>query len=236
MKTIVLLLSFLISIIPIIIFGYTFYNKDTIKEPKRLLSYLFISGMFSAIIVIIISIAGLLFFPKLADISKIDSILILLFYSYIFIALIEESSKLLMIYKLSYYNKEFNQAYDIILYSVFVALGFAFFENIVYLISNPALLMAFLRGITAVPAHICFQTIMGYFLYLSKLNNKDKYIFLGLLIPCLLHGTYDFFIFTGSIFLIILDIVLLIIMFIIANQKIKKLIEIDKKKFKIILY
>lgn len=228
MNLLVLLISFLLSIVPVIIIGYNFYKKDTIKEPKKLLSNLFISGILSGLIVVVISIFGLLLFPSLTNLDNINNLFILIFYSYIFIALVEESCKLFMIFKISYNNKEFNQAFDIILYSVFVGLGFATFENIIYIVGNPKIQIAFLRGITAIPSHVCFQTLMGYYLYLSKIKNKSKYISLSLIIPFLLHGTYDFLIFTNSIILILLDLGLLIFMFIIAGTKINKLITIDK--------
>lgn len=228
MKLLILFISFLLSIIPVIIIGYNFYKKDTVKEPKKLLRNLFISGIFSGLIVVVISIFGLLFFPNLTNLDNINNLFILIFYSYIFIALVEESCKLFMIYKISYNSKEFDQAFDIILYSVFVGLGFATFENIVYIIGNPGIQVAFIRGITAIPAHVCFQTLMGYYLYLSKIKDKSKYVSLSLIIPFLLHGTYDFLVFTNSIILILFDLGLLIFMFILASAKINKLIEIDK--------
>ena len=228
MKFYILLLSIIISVIPIILIGYLFYKRDTIKEPKRLLNNLFISGIFSGIIVVFISIFGLILFPIFGDVTKINNYLILFLYSYIFIALIEESSKLLMIYKVSYNSKEFDQTYDIILYSVFVGLGFACFENIIYVLGNPSIETALLRSITAVPAHTCFQIIMGYFLYLSKYKEKRENILFGLIITVFLHGTYDFLIFIGIAPLVIIDILFLIILMIYSNNKVKELIKVDK--------
>ena len=233
MKYNILLISLIISIIPIILIGYYFYKKDTIKEPKILLSKLLLFGILSAFFVIIISIIGITFFPNLTDIEKINNFFILLFYSFIFVAFIEELCKFLMIYKVSYNNKEFDQAYDIILYSVFVGLGFATFENIIYIIGNPNIETTILRGLTAVPAHVCFQCIMGYYLYYSKLNKYQKAITLGLIIPTLLHGAYDFLIFTGFFIMILFDLGLLISLFLFFNIKIKKLIEIDKTNLKL---
>ena len=133
MKEITLIIAILISVIPTILLGYYFYKKDTIKEPQKIINSLFISGIFSGIIVVFISIIGLILFPSFTNLNEIDNLFILIFYSYIFIALIEELAKLLMIYKISYNSREFDQAYDIILYSVLVGLGFACFENIIYI-------------------------------------------------------------------------------------------------------
>ena len=227
MKYLIIIILLLISIIPIYLLGMYFYKKDTIKEPTYILRRLFLGGIFSVIIVSFISVFEIILFPKIKSIESIDNILIILFYSYILVSSVEEISKFIMIYKLGYKNKEFDQAYDIILYSIFVGLGFACLENIFYIIGNPAIETVLLRGITAVPAHISFQVIMGYYLYLSKMKNKETNILLGILIPIILHGTYDFLIFANSIILLILDAFFLIIICYIAYSKTKKIIEID---------
>lgn len=233
MNYVFFIISLLLALLPIILIGYYFYNKDTIKEPKKLLLKLFFSGIGSGLIIIIISIFCMVLFPKYTQLEKINNIYILLFYCFIFVALLEEISKFLMIYSISYNNKEFDQAFDIIIYSVFVGLGFACFENIIYILgSDSNITTAILRGITAVPAHTCFQTIMGYYLYLSKIKDKRKNIILSIIIPIILHGSYDLFIFSKIGWLFLLFIVLLIFIIIYANSKIKKLIEIDKANLK----
>ena len=63
---------------------------------------------------------------------------------------------------------------------------------------------------------------------LFRSKDKNINIIKGLVITTLLHGTYDFLIFTGNMILVCCDLVLLILMFVYANYKIKKLIEIDK--------
>ena len=228
MKNISLVFLFLLSFIPIILIGYYFYKKDTVKEPKLLLGILFISGIISCVVVAGLSILFIKYFPIISKLNKVNNYLLLALYSYIFVSLIEEICKLIMIYGFSYNNKEFDQAYDIIVYSIFVGLGFAFFENIIYIIGNPNIKTVLLRGITAVPAHVCFQTMMGYYLSLSKTKHKGTNILLSLLIPVFLHGTYDFLIFTGSTNLLTIDLGFLAIIFIICNLNIKKLIKIDK--------
>ena len=229
MKFLILFFILLLSITPIILIAYYFYKKDTIKEPKKFLNKLFFMGIISGLVVAIISVEGIILFPKLTNLNHIENYIVLIFYSYIFIALIEETFKFLMIYTGSYNSNEFDQAYDIILYSIFVGLGFAAFENIIYVINNPSFNTILLRNITAVPAHISFQTIMGYYLYLSKSENQKVNIGLGILIPIFLHGTYDLLIFLGSKTLIIIDLFSLGGLFLYSIFKINKLIEIDKK-------
>lgn len=217
----------IISILPIYLIGLYFYKKDTIKEPTMLLTKLFISGIIASLIVIYISIKSFTYFPTLLTTNN-NNIIFLLIYCFIFIALTEELTKFLMIYIISYHNPEFNQAYDIILYSVFVGLGFAFFENIIYTIENPSLINIFLRGITAIPAHACFQTIMGYYLYKNKIQRNAISMLESLFIPIFLHGLYDFLIISNNNFFILIFIALLISIFIITYFKIQELVAIDQ--------
>ena len=159
----------IITILPIFLIGFYYYQKDTQKEPKKLLSKLFISGFISGIIVIILSIVGILLFP---NIDNNNNFFNMFCYTFIFIATIEELIKFLMIYIISYNNKEFDQAYDIIVYSVFVGIGFAFFETLTYLLINKLnILILLFRSLTAVPSHAAFQTLMGYFLSKSNFAN-----------------------------------------------------------------
>ena len=60
-------------------------------------------------------------------------ILIYFIYVFLFVALIEEGSKFLMTYILGYNNKEFDEVYDMIVDASFVSLGFAFYENLIYI-------------------------------------------------------------------------------------------------------
>ena len=229
MKYLLLFFYLVVAIIPVYAIGKYYYNKDTIKEPNKLLKKMFFSGFISGIIVIYISLVFLAIFPSLNDNNSLN-IIYLLLYCFLFISLIEELSKFIMIYKTGYNNKEFDQAYDIVLYSVLVGLGFACFENFVYILTEElSLITILIRGITAVPAHACFQTFMGYYLYKSKKSNKKRYIFLSIFIPFLFHGLYDFIIFSGTNLVIIYFILLLAIIFPLSIFKIKELINIDKK-------
>ena len=50
---------------------------------------------------------------------------------------------------------------------------------------------------TAIPAHVFFGIIMGSFFTLTIFNRVNKYLFLflAILVPTILHGTYDFILF-----------------------------------------
>lgn len=229
MNYLILFLSFL----PIFLIGYYYYHKDTVKEPKSLLKKLFFSGVLAGIVVIVVSLVWLIFFPKLLDIDKLNSIE-LIFYCFFFVALIEELVKWFMIYKISYNSEYFDQYYDIILYSVFVGLGFACFENVIYVLgSEQALQTAILRSLTAIPGHACFQTMMGYFLGNSKFKlhgSFKKNLILSIIVPTILHGIYDYLLLSNNLLFLIIYFVFLISMFIITIIKIRQSVKYDKER------
>ena len=228
MNYLIILLCICISIIPIYLIGLFFYKKDTNKEPKKLLKNLFFSGFISVGIVLFISFFELWFFPMISQPDNTTNLLFVAIYSYIFVALIEELSKFLMIYYFGYKSIYFDQKYDIILYSIFVGLGFAFLENIFYIINTQSLTITLLREVITVPAHIVFQITMGYYMLLYKNTKLKKYILLSIIIPIIYHGTYDFLILFNSFNLIILDLLFLIIIIYISLSKVKKIIQFDK--------
>ena len=222
-------LIILLSILPIILIAIYFYNKDVHKEPNKLLKKLFISGLIAGLLVIIISLIYNYLIPNYNSLTN-NNYLNMFIYSFVFISLIEELSKWLMIYLISYHNPEYDEFYDIILYSVFVALGFATLENLLYTLPNKSVYVTIFRGITAIPAHACYQTFMGYYLTLSKFNVKKKklYIVLSIVIPIILHGIYDLLLYLGNVAFLVIFLIFLITMFAMTIANANKIANIDK--------
>lgn len=225
MKNIGLLLF--IAILPVLLILLFVYNKDKKKEPFSLLIQLFLLGILSCFLVIIISKA-LEFIPFMQGSLESKGLIDILLYSFLGVALIEESCKWLMLYIKGYNNKEFDEIYDIIVYAVFVSLGFAFFENLVYIFSTQELTTALIRAISSVPGHACDAVFMGYYLTLAKEysynNRKDlekKYVILSILIPTILHGIYDFCLMSSIDALVIVFLIFVIYLYIITFKKLK---------------
>ncbi len=141
----------------------------------------------------------------------------------------EEGFKYLLLKKRTWYSSEFNCQFDGVVYAVFVALGFALWENISYVLMY-GLGTAAVRAVTAVPGHACFGVFMGAFYGLAKRydNFGDEYRSrrcrrLAVLVPVLLHGTYDFiatYEYDGYAWIFVVFVVLL---FAAAYRMIKKL-------------
>ena len=167
------LILLIISILPIIIIGNYIYNKDKEKEPTKLLAKLFISGILSTIFVIVVSIILETLFPIFSNNTEELNTIELIVNVFIGIALVEEFSKWIVIYKIAYNHEEFNEFYDMIVYAAFVSLGFACIENILYVLSN-GIGTGILRAILSVPGHACDGIFMGYYLGLAKISKTNK--------------------------------------------------------------
>lgn len=227
------LILFLVAVLPILFYGLFLYYKDKHKEPLSLLLELFLCGVGSTFLVYIFTFILCLVFPFFT-ISYDDLNLGELFIAvFVGIAFIEEISKYIFCYSVSFNHPEFDEFYDMILYCAFVSLGFACLENLLY-VYNSGIFVGIMRSITAIPGHICDGIFMGYYLGLAKLSllngNKKlfcKNIFLSLFIPVMLHGIYDYLLFSGYVFFTFLFTFFIICLFIISFNKVNKISNLD---------
>lgn len=228
----ILLLLFL-SIAPVVFFGYQIYKRDFDKEPTSLLVKLFFSGVGSTIVTVLITGVLTIIIPFFGYEAENLNVIQLIPYVFIGVALVEEFSKWIFVYFLEYNDKEFNHLYDGIVYAAFVSLGFACFENILYVMQY-GIGVAITRAFLAIPGHLCDGIMMGYYLSLAKLANingaKDiskKNLILSLLVPTLAHGLYDYLLFAGEVsdngIFTIVFFAFVIFFFIYAYKKVKKM-------------
>ena len=183
-----------IAIIPVILFcAYIFIRDKYEKEP---LIYLTLGYVFGVVFsVVIIKTASVMYSFKPADI-----ILGNFYNAFVTSAFVEEVFKFLVLYFLFWNNGTFNEWYDGIVYAVFISLGFATVENILY-VFNPTfggVETGFYRGLFSIPGHGLFGVTMGYYLGLGKFiglidekKQKKNYILKSLFIPFILHGFYN---------------------------------------------
>lgn len=222
-----IILLFMVMILPICILALYIYELDNEKESLKLLGKLLFSGVLSCFLVLVISIILMNIIPIFTIDPTTMNFKDILIYSFICVSLIEEGCKLFFLYISSYNHKEFDYTFDMIVYSVFVSLGFAFFENILY-ISNGGLLTGISRAFTAVPAHASYGVFMGIFLSKAKCYEvknpvkSKKYKILSLLVPLIIHGIYDVFAFKDESQMLITFIIFLFASTIMFLQKKKK--------------
>lgn len=231
----------IIACLPGLIIGNYVYKKDVNKEPKKVLKSLVIGGIFSAILAIVISIIIAVIYPSFSE--PPTDLLELIPYVFLGIALVEEFSKWIFLYFRGYKNIEYDEIYDMIVYAIFLGLGFATFENIFYIFdaTQGGVLTGILRAVLSVPGHACYAVFMGCFMTLAKissLNGKKsdsiKYLIFSIVVPTIAHGIYDYCLFTSSDTFLILFGIFLIAMYIISIKEIKKFAKnnyIFKRKY-----
>ena len=227
-------LSLLMAIVPTIIILFIVYRNDKEKEPKKLLLSLYGLGIVSCFITVTLSFMIEFFFPVMKT-PNTEEFIYLFIYCFVKIAFVEEFCKWIFSYSIGWNNKEFDHRYDAIVYSVFVALGFATLENILYCV-HYGIYVSFLRCIISVPSHAFFAIIMGYFISEAKFetsrSKQDYYMMMSLLIPTILHGVYDLLISIGNTMLIPF-LVFVAFLYIFGIVSVKKILNLEKKDLSI---
>jgi RsiW-degrading membrane proteinase PrsW (M82 family) len=211
----------LISLAPIvIILLYVYFRDKYEKEPIRLLIKALIGG-------IIIVLPVLLVGSILGDFYSLEDGLFGAFWNaFVVAAFTEELFKYLAIMLIIWRNPNFNEKFDGIVYAVFVSLGFAMVENIMY-VTGYGMDVGLSRAWTAVPAHAIFGITMGYYLGIARMYGELQKIYLrkAFLVPFLLHGIYDFILMSGLPFLLALFIPFLIYLYVNGLKKMKVISE-----------
>ena len=159
----------ILSLAPVfIIAGYVYFRDKYEKEPIRLL---LLSLFFGALTVI-----PIMFLESfLAGFAGLFSGLSAAAWNaFIVAAFSEELFKCIVLYLLIWKSRDFNEKFDGIVYAVFVSLGFAAVENVLYVMGN-GVGTGISRAITAVPAHAIFGITMGFYFGMAKFYEKKRY-------------------------------------------------------------
>lgn len=181
-----------LALLPAILFCAYIYNYDKDKEPCRL----FKNKRQMALLCFgygVISAAPIILTERFLAADIDPPLSKALYESFITASLPEELFKLILIYLLIFYHRDFNTPFDGIFYSVFLCMGFAATENVGY-VFHPVLggiKTAVLRAVFSVPGHGIFASVMGYFLCLSKFRSKS-FLLAAFFAPFIIHGVYDF--------------------------------------------
>lgn len=216
------MLLFTAAVAPSAALLYYFYARDKYeREPRLLLLKSFLIGGGLVIPVLFVEMTLNIF-----DMS--DSSLFSAGYTAFVVAgLVEESFKFAFFFLYIWKKREFNEMYDGIVYAVFISLGFATVENLAYVLQT-GLNTAFVRSLTAVPAHALFAVAMGYYLGIAKFvrpQYRRKYIQYGFAVPVVLHGIYDFILLSHKFYLLALFIPYMIYLWKRGLRNVDELVE-----------
>ena len=175
--------------------GLYIYLKDKHeREPLGLLMRSFFFGILSVFVTLLISrVIGV--FITIDEQSVGEQAV----HAFLIVALVEEFSKFIFVRGILYNNPNFNEPFDGIVYSVMVSMGFATFENILY-VTDGGISTALMRMFTAVPAHATFAILMGFYLGKAKFEHKKSYYAIhALAVAALFHGAYDYCLFISFV-------------------------------------
>ena len=185
----------LAALIPPLVLMGVIYRMDKIeREPPRMMMGLFFKGllgMFPILILELLAAQFVDFFPW--------SYLGYLFLSYFCIpGFIEEGVKYRVLKKNTWNDPNFNFRFDAVVYSVFVSLGFAAVENVMYVLTN-GFSTAVLRAIFSIPGHAMFGVVMGvgvgtakWMETMGQRQQAQALLRKAWLTAAVLHGFYDF--------------------------------------------
>ncbi|MBR3035071.1 MAG: PrsW family intramembrane metalloprotease, partial [Firmicutes bacterium] len=211
------------AIIPAVILLFEIYKYDRLeKESGGLLRSLVLKGIVATALAVVTEKIGIAILGRLLS---DDSFIYYVILMYFVVGLSEEGFKYLLLRITTWNSPEFNCRFDGVVYAVFVALGFALWENISYVFSY-GLGTALVRAVTAVPGHACFGVFMGTWYGLAKKQQlwgqEDLSVIsrtVAVVLPVLIHGTYDLLATMGNTWIFILFIG---VMFAISFRTIKK--------------
>lgn len=121
--------------------------------------------------------------------------------SFIQIAPVEELCKLGVVLLFVWQNAQFNEENDGIVYVGASAIGFALFENILY-VAQKGISTGVLRAFSSIPLHVFAGIILGMYVGRAKFaadeRTRSLLILKGFVLVWLFHGLYDTFAQSGN--------------------------------------
>lgn len=188
-------MELMLAILPsVLLLVYIYKNDKKDKEPMKLLIKLFCFGMISTAAA---STAETVLDAIVEVITVRGSVAFAFLEAFLVAGLCEEVVKYVALNRTTWKNRNFNCAFDGIIYSTYVSLGFATLENLMY-VSDGGISTAIARMFSSVPGHTCFGVFMGFFYSKARIAESNgnylqskKYKKMALIVPIILHGIYD---------------------------------------------
>ena len=215
------------AVLPAAFLLYRVYKMDTIeKEPWAILRKLLLWGALSGIPAVLTGV--------FQNLLQEGTLLYNFVFGFVVAALVEESFKFFFLYKFTFKSPHFNYRFDGVVYAVFVSMGFAILENILYVFQG-GIGVALSRALLALPLHAACGVYMGIAYGQQKVNSLYKPASFGavaracLPVPILIHGFYDACAFSAEnwpVFLLVF-VVFVILVFIFTLRQLKKASQTD---------
>jgi RsiW-degrading membrane proteinase PrsW (M82 family) len=215
-----------LALAPGIFWAWYFYRRDKFDpEPAALIVKLFLLGV-------------LVTFP-VAFVEGFFGLFILspLIMGAVIAPIVEEYGKFAVVRRFAYRDAEFDEPMDGIVYAAAAALGLASLENVLYVftayLTSPSLALGTIvvRAIFSVPGHALFAGVWGYALGRAKFMAPEQRagtIFRGLALGMILHGIFNFLLFSAEIVAYAMAVFVLVLtpgLWILANRNIRSALD-----------
>lgn len=185
------------GILPALIWLWFWLKEDNKRpEPRNLLILSFFAGALVVLPVILLE--------SYAMKALVSGLFLLIAWAFI-----EEVGKFAVAYLFDLRRRTYDEPIDAMIYLITVAIGFAAFENVLFLIKSlgsggleVSLATAAMRFLGATLLHVFSSSVLGGFLAISFCDSKIKkrlYTFGGLIVATLLHTLFNFFIMSRGV-------------------------------------
>lgn len=164
------------------------------KEPRALLWGLFLRGVLAMFPILVLEVVA----DQFIDFFYWSPMVYLFLAYFVVPGFIEEGIKYRVLLRRTWNEPNFNYRFDGVVYAVFVSLGFAAVENVMYVLTS-GFSTAVARAIFSIPGHAMFGVVMGAGIgrakWLFDHNQREQAAAArsrAWILAAILHGFYDF--------------------------------------------
>ena len=179
---------------PLVLLGVVYRMDRLEREPPALLASLFLRGVLAMFPILILELLT----SQFVDFFYWQPLVYLFLTYFVIPGFVEEGVKFRVLRRRTWNEPNFNYRFDGVVYAVFVSLGFAAVENVLYVLTS-GFSTAVLRAIFSIPGHAMFGVIMGLSFsqasWAQRHGQREQAAAQqkrAWLLPALLHGAYDF--------------------------------------------
>lgn len=179
---------------PLVLLGVVYRMDRLEREPPALLASLFLRGVLAMFPILILELLA----SQFVDFFYWQPLVYLFLTYFVIPGFVEEGVKFRVLRRRTWNEPNFNYRFDGVVYAVFVSLGFAAVENVLYVLTS-GFSTAVLRAIFSIPGHAMFGVIMGLSFsqasWAQRHGQREQAAAQqkrAWLLPALLHGAYDF--------------------------------------------
>lgn len=204
------------ALLPPFILLCVVYRMDKVEsEPGPLLRSLFLRGVLAMLPILVLELVA----DQFIDFFPFGQLFYLFLSYFVIPGFIEEGVKYRVLYKRTWNDANFDYRFDAIVYAVFVSLGFAAVENVMYVLTS-GFGTAVARALFSIPGHAMFGVVMGAGYgaakWLEAHGNFEQAAARrkrAWLTAAVLHGFYDFLLvaFGGFFYIYFIAMVILVV-------------------------